>query len=349
MFAVPAVSREEIDQWPVEEAGLPTRVINSVHSANVHTIGQLRHWTDADLLRLRSLGKVSLDQINYFYKLCNRVEKALQRFNSIHEVLDIFLDVPQLNVISARYGFYQQELVADRNWVTLQEIGNRENKTRERIRQIEEMGKHKLQSRMATVCLEPFYGFFETFINQRSRAIATEDLATIRNHEALLDLNPASILILISDLNPERIVHHREFFSTLPVAVIEHIEQSVAAMLGEKTTPLTIDHIVSRLDPISELADPVQLRQATAIIIDHYPTIGATIDDRYFLYASSVQPFLVEIMERMETPVHYRTVTSRFNDRVKPRSRKGAGYILEALNSNPSCSRVDRGIYTLAT
>jgi len=349
MFAVDPVSRETIDSWSVSEAGLPTRVVNSVQMAGVDTIGQLRNWSETDLLRLRSLGRVSLDQIHYFFKLCNRIEKANQRFSAIHELLDIFLDVPQLSVITARYGCYQRDVIASRNWVTLQEIGNRENKTRERIRQVEEIGQQKLRSRMARVCLQPFYEFFATFIQQRARAIATQELVALRNHEALRELNPAGILLLLSDLHPDRIGFQNDFFTTLPQAAIHHIEQGVLDTLGNSPIPVSIDQLAQGIGSIDALPDRADFRQATAVIADHHPTIGATIDDRYFLYSTSVQPFLVELMQRMERPAHYRSVTTTFNDRVKPSSRKGAGFILDVLNRIEQCQRVDRGIYTLST
>lgn len=347
MFTVPTVAREEIDSWPVEEAGLPTRVINSVRAAEVQTIGQLRRWANADLLDLRSLGKVSLDQINYFYTLCNHIENSMQRFSSIHEVLDIFLHVPQLRVMATRYGFHQTELKASRNWVTLQEIGNEEDKTRERIRQLEDLGKKRLRSRIASICLDPFFECFEAFIRQRSRAISVNDLFPMRNHEALLDLNPASILLLLSDLQPERILFHNGFFSTLPLSTINHIEHQTHALLRASNIPVNIDILIKQLAPIQKLEGSGELRQATSVVIDHVPTIGATIDERYFLYDSSVKPFLMEIMKPMESPVHYRTITNRFNEQVKPLSRKGAGYILDTLNNCPGCTRVNRGIYTL--
>ena len=348
MFSVEPVPRGTIDSWPVSEAGMPTRVINSVNAAGVKTIGQLRNWPENDLLRLRSLGKVSLDQINYFFKLCNRIEKGNQRFASIHEVLDIFLDVPQLNVMTLRYGCYQQEITASRNWVTLQEIGNRENKTRERIRQVEELGKEKLRSRMARVCLQPFYAFFTAFINQRARVVATRDLAALRNHEALRELNPAAILLLLSDLNPDLVGFRHDYFTTLPPAAVARIERNMLATLNRSDSPISVDGLTGALGTIPDLPEGADLRQAAAVIADHHPTIGASIDNRYFLYTSSVRPFVVELMERLEQPVHYRTVTSTFNDRVKPRSRKGAGYVLDVLNHIRVCRRVDRGIYTLA-
>jgi hypothetical protein len=349
MFAVDPVPREIIDSWPVEEAGLPTRVINSVRTANVSTIGQLRQWSEQDLLQLRSLGKVSLDQITYFFKLCTRVEKANQRFNTIQEVFDIFLDVHQAKVLVSRYGFHESELKASRNWVTLQEIGNQENKTRERIRQVEEIGKEKLKSRMATVCLQPFYAFFEEFIDQRSMAISTQELAGLRHHDVVRDLNPASILLTLSDLNASRIRFRNDFFSTLSLSSIESVENHFLQRLSESASPLVLDNISGSLRSLSELSDPQMVRRAIGIIADHHPLIGAAVDERYFLYTTSVDPLVEEIMEHSELPVHYRTVTSRFNDHVKGGSRKGAGFILEVLNRIDRCRRVDRGIYTLTS
>lgn len=347
MFTVDPVSREQIDSWPVEEAGLPTRVITSVRAVDVTTVGQLRQWSQQDLLRVRSLGRVSLDQISDFFKLSRRIEKSNQWFHSIQEVLDIFLDVHQSSVLSARYGFHEPELKAYRNWVTLQDIGNRENKTRERIRQVEEIGKGKLKSRMAAVCLQPFYAFFEGFIDQRSKTIGTQELAGLRHHDVVRELNPAAILLLLSDLGGSRILFRNDFFSTLSLGTIERVENHFLQNLAQSRQPISLDSLCQTLDPVQELTSPDMTRRATGVVADHHPLIGASVDERYFLYTSSVEPLVIEIMEHSELPVHYRTVTSRFNDHVKVGSRKGAGFILDVLSRIDRCERVDRGIYNL--
>ena len=69
-----------------------------------------------------------------------------------------------MKVVTARYGFELEEPKASRNCATLQEIGDAEHKTRERVRQVQETAMQKLRSRLATVCLEPFYIFFVEFI-----------------------------------------------------------------------------------------------------------------------------------------------------------------------------------------
>lgn len=347
MFFVEAVPRDRIDRWPVEEAGLPTRVINSVRGAGVRTIGALRDWSDDQLLALHSLGKVSLEQIRYYFRLCERIERGSQRFETIQEVLDVFLDTHQQRVISSRYGFYQLGPRASRNWVTLQEIGNQENKTRERIRQVEELGKAKLNSRLARVCLEPFFQEITYFIDQRARAVSGEQVAQLRQQGVLGSLNPTGVVLLLSDLAPERIHFRHDLFTTLSADVMDRIIREAQAALERSATPVSVDDLAPVLTPVQGLTDSAPLRRAVVTILDHAPEIGATNDDRYFLFTSSVQPYLLELMEHMELPVHYRAVTARFNDHVKPRSRRGAGFILDALNRNRHCIRMDRGIYSL--
>ena len=347
MFQVAPLSREAVDRWPLSEAGLPTRVINSAKAANVNTIGELRNWDDSKLLKLRSLGRVSLEQIHSFFKLCNSIEKSDQCFSSIRDVLNIFLDAHQLNVISLRYGFHQRDLKPSRNRMTLQDIGNQNNKTRERIRQVEETGKQRLKSRLASVCLEPFYRFFQDFIQARSGAITAEELGALRGHEAVDELNPSSIALLLSDTHSELIRLHHGFFSTLPLSVINQIELKTQEILLDSNQPIGLDQLVANFSDHLTVPKQCDLRRAISVVLDHLPNVGSTITDLYFLYDTSVHSLLVEIMQNVQKPVHYRTVTNLFNDRVKPRSRKGAGYILDVLNKNSHCVRAERGIYTL--
>ncbi len=44
---------------------------------------------------------------------------------------------------------------------------------------------------------------------------------------------------------------------------------------------------------------------------------------------------------------HFHSLTQALNDRLKPRSRKGAGFVLDMLNTSKACGRADRGLYGL--
>lgn len=346
MLQVSPISREVIDLWPIAEAGLPARVINSVGPAGVATVGNLRKWADKDLLALRSLGRISVGHIHSFFRLCNQIEQGKQRFSNIREALSIFLDGPEFKVISARYGFERTEMVASRDWATLQEIGNAEHKTRERIRQVQDVAIQKLGSRLAAACLQPFCDMLAAFIRSRSEVITCSDLIPLAEDPMLAGFNICSILLLLSDRQPGRITFHHGLFSTLSAATLQSIESQAMQLIGRQDKPMAMSDLLAQLGDIPGLSGSNR-QTALAAILDHVPQLAATTDGRHFLLEGGTNAFLVEIMKELPRPTHYRTVTKAFNERVKSLSRKGAGFILEALNANPQCTRVDRGIYDL--
>lgn len=346
MLQVSPISREAIDLWPVAEAGLPARVVNSVGPAGVVTIGDLRKWADKELLALRSLGRISVGHIHSFFRLCNQIEQGKQRFSNVREVLSIFLDGPEFKVISARYGFDRPEMVASRDWATLQEIGNAEHKTRERIRQVQDVAVQKLGSRLAAACLQPFCDRLADFIRSRSEVITCSDLVPLAEDPMLAGFNVCSILLLLSDRQPDQITFHHGLFSTLSDATLQSIESRALQIIGRQDKPMAMSDLLAQLGDIPGLSGSSR-PTALAAILDHMPQLAATTDGRHFPLEGGTNAFLVEIMKELPRPTHYRTVTKAFNERVKSLSRKGAGFILEALNANPQCTRVDRGIYDL--
>ena len=346
MLHVTPIGRETIDAWPVDGSGLPVRVVNSVLTAGVTTVGQLRAQSDHDLLALRSLGRISLSHIRSFFKLCGQVEQGKQSFNSIRELLPLFLDGPEMKVIAARYGLEIEELNGARNCATLQEIGDVEHKTRERVRQIQETAIQKLRSRLATVCLEPFYVFFTSLLEARGASATCADATALKNEPAAGGYNLGGVLMLLSGLHPDRITFYNDFFSTLSEQTIRTMESQAVELLNRSAKPVSLDEIL-RSAAAPFLADENQAKQLLTCILDHCALVAATLDRRYFTYERGTQAFLAEVLESLERPIHYRKVTDAFNDRLKSLSRKGAGFVLEALNAAPLCTRVDRGIYDL--
>lgn len=346
MLHVAPVGRETIDAWPVDGSGLPVRVVNSVQTAGVTTVGQLRAQSDQNLLSLRSLGRISLTHIRSFFKLCAQIEQGRQSFNSIRELIPLFLDGPELKVMAARYGLDAQDLSAPRNCATLQEIGDAEHKTRERVRQIQETSMQKLRSRVARVCLEPFYVFFADLLNERGSSATCADLSALKNEPAAGGYNLCGVLLLLSDLQPERIVFYNDFFSTVSETAIRTAESQAISLLNRSAKPVPMDEVLESAG-LTAPEDDDRKRRLLTCILDHCALIAATADGRYFTYERGTEAFLAEVLKTLDRPIHYRKVTDAFNDRLKPRSRKGAGFILEALNAAPLCTRVDRGIYDL--
>ncbi len=347
MLQVAPVKREVIDQWMVAESGLPVRVVNGTRPENVERVGQLRSWSDQDLLALRSLGRVSLGHIRSFFRLCNQIETGKQTFQNIREAVSIFLDGPELKVLSLRYGLDRKDSVASRNCATLQEIGDAEQLTRERVRQVQETAIQKLKSRLATVCLQPFYDFFADYLAAHGKSLTCADAGPLQADAVLGGWNPCGVLLVLSDLAPERVSFYHDVFSTLALDDLRQIEAQAVEVLDHEAAPVPIDRILLALPALPGLDTDVRRRQTVACLLDHCPDVAATVDNRYFLYRNGTQPFLVEIVRELERPVHYRAVTDAFNDRLKPLSRKGAGFVLDRLNENPQCTRVDRGVYDL--
>lgn len=346
MLHVAPVGRETIDAWPVDGSGFPVRVVNSVLTAGVTTVGQLRAKSDQDLLVLRSLGRISLGHIRSFFKLCGQIEQGKQSFNNIRELLPIFLDGPEMKVVTARYGLEIEELTVANNCATLQKIGDAEHKTRERVRQIQKTATQKLRSRLATICLEPFYVFFTGLLEARGTSVTCADVATLNNESPAGGYNICGILMLLSDLQPSRITFYHDFFSTLSEQTIRTMELQAIELMNRAAQPVRLEEIVESISMLAP-SDEHRKEQLLSCILDHCALVAATLDHRYFAYERGTQAFLVEVMKDLERPIHYRKVTDAFNGRLKPLSRKGAGFILEALNTTPLCTRVDRGIYDL--
>jgi hypothetical protein len=346
MLHVTPVGRETIDAWPVDGSGLPVRVVNSVLTAGVTTVGQLRAQSDQALLALRSLGRISLGHIRSFFKLCGQIEQGRQSFNSIRELLPLFLDGPEMKVITARYGLELEELASAGSGATLQEIGDAEHKTRERVRQIQETAIQKLRSRLATVCLEPFHGFFAGLLEARGSSATCADISALKNEAPAGGYNLCGILMLLGELHPKRITSCNGFFSTLSEQTIRTLESQAIELLNRAAKPVALDDIL-KSTTVPPPTHEGQKNQLLSCILDHCTIVAATLDHRYFTYERGTEAFLVEVLKDLERPIHYRKVTNAFNDRLKPLSRKGAGFVLEALNAASRCTRVDRGIYDL--
>ncbi len=347
MFKVDPIDRQTIDGWPIAESGLPTRVVNGTREAGILFVGDLRGKTDDYLLQLRAVGRISVQDIRNFFDICKQIESGQLIFITIQQLLNLFLDKEEMTVLSGRYGLLREDADASRNYMTLQEIGNSMQLTRERIRQVEHSAQQKLHSRLASACLQPFYLYIRQFINSRQQAVDYPELHDLSGQSWLTGYNPCSIAMLMADLAPEKLVSYSRFFSNISLDSVKKLEQQAVSVLRQSPGPLGLDEIVAQVhSPSTSLPDSV-LRKHVRVILDHYPHAAPTADHRYFLYPEGAGFFLVEVMRSLSLPCGYRGIANAFNARLKPRARKGAGYILKLLNEHPSCVRVDRGRYTI--
>lgn len=348
MFKVDPVTQQEIDSWTIAESGLPTRVVNGTAEAGMRLVGDLRDKTDAELLALRTIGRVSLADVRKFFELGDRIQRGRQFFLTIQEVFDLFLDKEEMTVLAARYGLNRPDMGMSRNYLKLQEIGNDMQRTRERVRQVEAIAGQKLRSRLAVTCFQPFYLYIRAFIQQRGGAVSQEEIGDLNGQSWLSGYNPCCIALLLHDLNPEKLTEHNGFFSTLPEKSLRALEERLIEALKQRGRIVPLDEILQSIPSAPEIPSRPALMQVAATLLDHCYPVGATRDGRYFVFESGVESYVLEVLRKLARPAHYRQIASAFNDGLKPASRRGSGFMLKLLNQMSQCVKVDRGRYDLA-
>lgn len=345
MLKVTQIDQDVIDGWKIESSGLPIRVVNSAQTHGIATVGELRHVPESTLLSYCSLGQVSLTHIREYFALCNRISRGIQTFESAKDVLDIFLDKDELHVLSARYGLYRPDMNASRNYLTLQRIGNQENRTRERVRQVEDIAKSKLLCHLAALCLRPFIEQYTTFINEHNKSVEHSELKALKHDTHFQPFNPCSLLLLLIDLYPGQLISFNDFFSVISREDLEEILRQSLLVLDWQKEIMTADQVARALPPQSAVPHDQDMRKTIDVLLSHHPKVAATIDHRYFLFTRGMHRFFEEVMEGLDVASHYRAITNTANTKLKPPSRKGSGFVLKALNANPQFIRLDRGVY----
>jgi len=344
---VQSISRETIDAWPLKGSGLPVRIVNTGTSANIKTVGELRDWPASKLLKLRSLGRVTIKQIQSFYEICDQMEKGVLYFNHIKEVFSLFLDHDELMVLTYRYGLDLEGTDTSRKNMTLQEIGSQTNRTRERVRQIEEIARQKLKSRLAARCLQPFCDLYRQVIESLGKATYCMEIHTRIDVTALDHLNVCAALLLLCDLYPEVLTCRNGAFSTLSTQQLEQIEQAAISCLKTAKEPMTLEEISKAIAHGITDAQGTSLHKILMVVLDHTEGVAATTTHQYFLFTNGTSGFLRQLMQEMSLPTHFRELTRNCNGRLKPQSRRGPGFILGILNTYPDFERIDKGLYTI--
>jgi hypothetical protein len=255
MVNVHPVSRAEIDAWPIEEAGVPVRVSNCARAAGWHTVGEVRPRTADELLSLRSFGRTSLRQWRAFLRQCDRLERGRIAFEDIRQAFAALVDPWIVDILALRYRFDEPGAAARRRR-TLHDIGRRRRLTRERVRQIQVIGLARLRSRFARVCLEPFCARIESKIAERGGTVTFDDLAPLAGDAVLGGMNPASLVMLLHDLFPERCHRCGLLFSLLPPETLMEAERQAIQAMDERGEPLTVEDILPRVTALAAIGPP---------------------------------------------------------------------------------------------
>ncbi len=345
-LTIPAVPRTAIDEWPVKEAGLPPRIVNACSRHGVRQIGQLRRVPDEKLMRMRSFGNRSLNDVRSFFDLCRQLERGQVRFGSAPVLLRHFLSDNSLSMLMERYALHSKDCSLTPG-MTLDAIGRQFGLTRERVRQ-QLAGIHaELRTRTAQVCLEPLVDWYADYLRTRHGVAGPDDFESVPFRPWLKSLNPCRLLFLLTELQT-KIILRGTLFTMLKQDILNDIEKIAVRYLHRYPKPQRLSDVVAEFEEQGWFkkwrgSQP----QLVMKVIEHSPLIGATRDDAYFLFPEGAIYLLATLISEFPRPVRHNVLINRFNEEVKPVSRREADYVTDLLTRSSVFIRGRDGTYRL--
>jgi hypothetical protein len=343
-----ARTREEIDQWQVEDSGFSARVLHCLEKAGVHTVGELREWNDKKLLSLRSFGSISLRNVHWFFNWTNRLENNTGELPNFRALLREFLNRQEVFVTEQRFGLTDPLFRPQMRRRTLQAIAEMRGKiTRERVRQVEETAIAKLRSRLCRAVSVPQEIYWASRIQARGYAVTSAELVEWADDPMLGGYQPWGVLLLLSEALTR--IHFRyDYFSAVPRQSLDQVEKQILQLLHEARKPLPFEEILATVSGQLGFPDG-QRRRLVTVLLDHHPEICGTVDRRYFLPAVGAPFVVADILRSRSEPLHFRELTRLYNERMQPHSHKGTGYILRVLRQMGGAQRVSPAVYQFKT
>ncbi len=329
-LAVPAISRRVIDDWPVKEAGLPPRIVNACRRHGIDTVSALRALPDEDLMRMRSLGNRSLAEVQDFFGFCRQLERGRVRFESAPALLQSFLPETSLAMLIERYALRTRGGFLTPG-ATLDAIGQQFGLTRERVRQ-QIAGIHtELGTRLAQTCLTPLVSWYADFMRTRDGVADTEDLEAVPFRKWLKGINPCRFLLLLTELQ-STIILRGNLFTILAPEILEDIEKIAIRYLHRYPKPQRLSDVIAAFEEKGWFRQWPQFQPRLVMkTIENSRLIGATQEDYYFLFPEGAVYVLATLISEFPRPVRSRVLINRFNEEVKPVSRRDEAYLTELL------------------
>ncbi len=345
-LTVPSVPRATIDGWSVKGSGLPRRVINACGRQGVDTVGELRDLPIDRLMKIRSFGSRSLNDVADFFKFCDRLERGKVVFASAPDLLEHFLTPAAVAILSERYALHASDLSAAPG-ATLDAIGRRLKLTRERVRQQIVIIHQELSTRAAQSCLTPLVQHYANFIHSLDGVSDPEELANVPFRKWLGGLNPAHLLRLLAELHPS-IILYNGLFSIIPAQRLEEIETAAVRYLRHHPKPQRLSDIIAEFEEHGWFQKQRGCTPRQVIrVMEHSIHIGATHDDHYFLFPEGAVYLLATLLSEFPGSARHRELLARFNEEVKPTSRRTPDYLTELLTRAAIFVRGRDGTYRL--
>ncbi|OGV70749.1 MAG: hypothetical protein A2283_19240 [Lentisphaerae bacterium RIFOXYA12_FULL_48_11] len=343
MLKVKPIDEETINGWQISESGLTARAVNACTAAGITTIGMLRRYNNNDLGKIKRMGNQSVQAIRSFLQTCNEIQAGNMSFNNLQALFTFFLSRSQYDTLNLRYRLHAK----GRNNKTLEEIGRKYAVTRERVRQVEGKARKILSSQLAQACLSGIYELYEDAVGNNNLIATDETISNLPAHPLIAGYNTANLLHLLSDCSP-RITFHNSCYSLIAPERIKEVENKALGLLNSAKVPVLFDFIFNSLSADLPHGMATLHQNILVYILRHNEKILSTIDDRYMAGNTGIASFIGEILQKLAQPLHFRLIMHEFNKLVQPHSRKGSGFILDILCSNPQFHKVSCGNYELA-
>ncbi len=345
-LSVPATPRAVIDDWPVKSAGLPPRIVNACRRHDIDTVRELRAIPGEDLMKMRSLGARSLTEVQEFFDFCRQLERGRVRFESAPVLLRRFLNETSFAVLIERYGLNTRGCSLTPG-ATLDTIGQHFGLTRERVRQQIAEIHAELGTHLAQTCLKPLVACYADFMRTRDGVAGPEDLEAVPFLNWLKGLNPCRMLLLLTELQSS-IILRGGLFTILAPDMLEDIEKIAVRYLHRYPKPQRVSDVIAEFEEQGWFRKWPSFQPRLVVkVIENSPLFGATHDDFYFLYPEGAVYLLATLISEFPRPVRQSVLINRFNEEVKPVSRRDDAYVTELLTRSSVFIRGRDGTYRL--
>lgn len=340
MFTVPPLQQDEIDNWPIDASGLSRRIINVAKRDHIATIGELRGFSEANLKSRKGMGRKSIEEMRTFFNHCNSIESGILTFPNISQLLESFISEDALAILMHRFQLTKSN---GERLPSLQHLGTRSGRSRERIRQIVEETTCQLRKRLPAHCMHPVRKYMDDLLAHNGGVADIRELEKDHDQRFLGQFSVAGTFRLFACLWPERYSLFEHIASSLRQEQLAGIHSAIREMLARQTHPLSSRELGAKLSLPSHLNLP---RRFLDIILHASDTIGKTKTHLFFDPETAYPHLLYGLFEQSNSKLHYKELTTRLNELVDPLYQKGSGFVLNALHTSPLFKQTTPGIFT---
>ena len=259
------------------------------------------------------------------------------------------LDSRDNQVVRWRYGLEGEEL-------TLEEVGERLNITRERVRQIQNRTRRALGKPQSRAVIRPLLELLLYLLEQAGGLMNETQLEAALQRELVIgDVDPVGVARLVFDLHDDfKWIRKAQTWglTRFPLTQVPSINRHLTEVLEKAYVPLPSDKVVARFketrfyqnrrDALDDAFIVTCLRTHPTIEVDSGGMCGLT------KWATRKPDKIVLALQQIGHPVHYSVLAERVNALLPPDQQTLARNIQAILNRYPNIFvHLGRGKYWL--